>query len=297
MPHISPHGKWTKNLTTFRRAAKFPAKEQPVTDTPIDTYSRIAPSRTADEIVNQIEQLILEGVLRDGERLPSERDLSGRLDVSRPILREALKELESRGLLISHHGGGTFVGDVIGQIFSEPVIALIARHPKATLDYLEFRRELEGTTAALAARRATRFDRDMLTGIMEAMRTAHREGSAEDGMKADIELHNAIGESAHNIVLLHTLRSCYRLLSEGIFLNRAMLFDAPGAGERLLSQHEAIYAAIIAGDADAAREAAHAHIDFIITATRDAERSGEWSRISRMRLAARERPEGPTRAG
>ena len=297
MPHISPHGKWTKNLTTFRRAARFPVEEQPVTDTPIDTYSRIAPSRTADEIVNQIEQLILEGVLRDGERLPSERDLSGRLDVSRPILREALKELESRGLLISHHGGGTFVGDVIGQIFSEPVIALIARHPKATLDYLEFRRELEGTTAALAARRATRFDRDMLTGIMEAMRTAQREGSAEDGMKADIELHNAIGESAHNIVLLHTLRSCYRLLSEGIFLNRAMLFDAPGAGERLLAQHEAIYAAIMAGDADTAREAAHAHIDFIITATRDAERSGEWSRISRKRLAARERPEGPTRAG
>ncbi|WP_244477509.1 MULTISPECIES: FCD domain-containing protein [unclassified Rhizobium] len=268
-----------------------------MTNVPIDTYSRIAQSRTADEIVNQIEQLILEGVLRDGERLPSERDLSGRLEVSRPILREALKELEARGLLVSHHGGGTFVGDVIGQIFSEPVIALIARHQKATLDYLEFRRELEGMTAALAARRATRFDREMLTGIMEAMRAAHREGSAEGEMKADIELHNAIGESAHNIVLLHTLRSCYRLLSEGIFFNRAVLFDAPGASERLLAQHEAIYAAIMAGDADAAREAAHAHIDFIVTATLDAERSGEWSRISSLRLKAREKAEGPTRAG
>ncbi len=264
-----------------------------MTDVPIDTYARIQPSRTADEIVNQIERLILEGVLRDGERLPSERDLSGRFDVSRPILREALKELEARGLLVSHHGGGTFVGDVIGQIFSKPVIDLIARHQKATLDYLEYRRELEGMTAALAARRATRFDREMLTGIMEEMRAAHRDGSAEGGMKADVDLHNAIGESAHNVILLHTLRACYRLLSEGIFFNRAILFDAPGAKDRLLAQHEAIYAAIMAGDPDGAREAAHAHIDFIIRATQDAERSGEWARISQMRMQQRDKTGGP----
>ena len=78
-----------------------------MTDDIIDAFARIPHSRTSDEIVQQIELLILEGVLRDSERLPSERDLSRRLDVSRPILREALKELEARGLLVSHHGGGT----------------------------------------------------------------------------------------------------------------------------------------------------------------------------------------------
>ena len=260
-----------------------------MTDDSLDAFARIPHSRTSGEIVQQIELLILEGVLRDNERLPSERDLSRRFDVSRPILREALKELEGRGLLVSHHGGGTFVADVIGQVFSKPVIELIARHQKATQDYLEYRRELEGMTADLAARRATRFDKDMLTRIMEEMRTAHLSGSAEAGLKADVDLHNAIGECAHNIILLHTLRACYRLLSGGIFFNREVLFAAPGAGDRLLAQHEAIYEAIMAGAPEQARQAAQAHIDFIVTATRDAERSGEWARISRLRMQQRER--------
>ena len=260
-----------------------------MTDDSLDAFARIPHSRTSGEIVQQIELLILEGVLRDNERLPSERDLSRRFDVSRPILREALKELEGRGLLVSHHGGGTFVADVIGQVFSKPVIELIARHQKATQDYLEYRRELEGMTADLAARRATRFDKDMLTRIMEEMRTAHLSGSAEAGLKADVDLHKAIGECAHNIILLHTLRACYRLLSGGIFFNREVLFAAPGAGDRLLAQHEAIYEAIMAGAPEQARQAAQAHIDFIVTATRDAERSGEWARISRLRMQQRER--------
>jgi GntR family transcriptional repressor for pyruvate dehydrogenase complex len=195
-------------------------------------------------------------------------------------------------LLVSHHGGGTFVADVIGQVFSKPVIELISRHQKATQDYLEYRRELEGMTAELAARRATRFDRDMLTRIMEEMRAAHLSGSAEGGLKTDVELHSAIGECAHNIILLHTLRACYRLLSGGIFFSREVLFAAPGAGDMLLAQHEAIYEAIMAGNPAQAREAAQAHIDFIITATRDAERSGEWARISQLRMQQRDRLNG-----
>lgn len=253
-----------------------------------EAYVPVPHNRTSDEIVRQIELLILEGVLRDNERLPSERDLSARFDVSRPILREALKELEARGLLVSRHGGGTFVADVIGEVFSRPVTELIARHSKATQDYLEYRRELEGMTAAFAAERATRFDRELLTGIMEQMQAAHLAGSAEAGLKADVDFHEAIGESAHNVILLHTLRACYRLLSDGIFFNREMLFAAPGAGDRLLAQHRAIYDAIMAGDPKAARAASEAHIDFIVQATRDAERTGNWDRTSRLRLQQRQ---------
>ncbi|MQW97004.1 FadR/GntR family transcriptional regulator [Sinorhizobium fredii] len=261
-----------------------------MTEDQSDLYARISHSRTADEVVQQIELLILEGVLRDGDRLPGERDLSKRLDVSRPILREALKELEGRGLLESRHGGGTFVADVVGQIFSKPLIELISRHHKATQDYLEYRRELEGLTAELAATRATDFDRDLLTRVIERMRDAHRSGNFDDELEADVELHNAIGESAHNIILLHTLRACYRLLTQGIFFHRSSVFGAPGARDRLLSQHEAIYAAIMARDPAAAKAAAaQSHIDFVAAAARDAERSGEWARIARLRLKQRDR--------
>ena len=260
-----------------------------MTEDQTDLYARISHSRTADEVVQQIELLILEGVLRDGDRLPAERELSKRFDVSRPILREALKELEARGLVESRHGGGTFVADVVGRIFSKPLIDLIGRHHKATQDYLEYRRELEGLTAELAATRATDFDRDILTRVIERMRAAHESGDFDAELEADVELHNAIGESAHNIILLHTLRACYRLLTQGIFFHRSSVFGAPGARDHLLAQHEAIYAAIMAGDPRAAKAAAQNHIDFVAAAAREAERSGEWARIARLRLQQRDR--------
>ncbi|WP_242220866.1 FadR/GntR family transcriptional regulator [Shinella zoogloeoides] len=261
-----------------------------MSDTDFDLFSRISHSRTSDEVVRQIELLLLEGVLRDGDKLPGERELSRRLDVSRPILREALKELESRGLLISQHGDGTYVADIIGQVFSRPVVDLIARHQRATEDYIEYRRELEGITADLAARRATDYDRQALTRIMQAMRTAHAEGSFDAELQADVDLHNAIGEAAHNIVLLHTLRACYRLLTQGIFFHRHLVFSSPAARADLLAQHEAIHAAIMVGDGNAARNAAQAHMDYIAVAIREAARSGEWQRISQLRLQKRRLP-------
>lgn len=230
---------------------------------------------------------MLEGILRVGDRLPGERELAKQFNVSRPILREALKVLEGRGLLNTHHGGGTFVADVIGQVFTRPVMELIARHQKATLDYLEYRREVEAVTVEFAARRATEADKALLTRIITAMKAAHQKDDFEEEATIDVEFHSAIGECAHNIILLHTLRSCYRLLAEGVFYNRAMVYTLPGARDKLLAQHVAIYDAVMAGNPDAARRAAQAHIDFVSRAMMDAERSGDWERVSQLRLQHR----------
>ncbi|AKI01743.1 transcriptional regulator [Hoeflea sp. IMCC20628] len=252
-----------------------------------DIFARIAHSRTSDDVVHQIEVLVLEGILRVGDRLPGERELAKQFDVSRPILREALKVLEGRGLLLTQHGGGTFVADVIGQVFTRPVMELITRHQKATLDYLEYRREMEGISAEFAARRATKADKALLTRIVTAMKAAHQKDDFEEEAAIDVEFHSAIGECAHNIILLHTLRSCYRLLAEGVFYNRALVYNLPGAREQLLAQHLAIYEAVMAGDPEAGRRAAQAHIDFVARAMTDAERSGDWERVSKLRLQQR----------
>lgn len=261
---------------------------------PSEIFDRIEHNRTADEVVHQIEVLVLEGILRVGDRLPGERDLARQFEVSRPILREALKILETRGLLSTQHGEGTFVADVIGQVFTRPVMELISRHRKATRDYLEYRREVEGITSEFAARRATQADRDLLTRIVTAMKAAHADDDFEQDAAIDVEFHNAIGECAHNIILLHTLRSCYRLLSEGVIYNRALVYTLPGARDHLLAQHIAIYDAVMAADPERARQAAQAHIDFVTTAMNDAERSGDWERVSQLRLRQRvpERPGG-----
>lgn len=252
-----------------------------------ELFAPVSHGRTAGEVVHRIELLILNGVLRDGERLPGERELAQKFDISRPILRGALKELEGRGLLVSQHGGGTYVADIIGEVFSRPLVDLIRRHAQATRDYLEYRRQLEALTAELAAERATDTDRQLIRHILDEMRRAHSDGRFEDELVSDVEFHNAIGDAAHNIVLMHTLRACYRLLSDDIFYNRKMIFKIADAHDAVMAQHAAIGAAILEGNPAAARRAAEEHIDFIARMTAEAERAGEWDRIARLRLQQR----------
>lgn len=257
-----------------------------------EIFSRIEQSRTADGVVRQIESLILEGVLGAGDRLPGERELARRLDVSRPILREALKPLEARGLLVTRHGGGTYVADIIGEVFSGPVRELIATHSKATADYFEYRREIESIAADYAARRATADDRALLGHIMERMDAAYDKDDFDEEAALDVEFHSAVSDCAHNIVLLHTLRSCYRLLEDGVFYNRAMIYRLPNARQALLDQHRAICEAVMKGDPAAARTAAVSHIDYVEKATSQAERTGDWQRVSRLRLHQRSEAAG-----
>lgn len=251
-------------------------------------FSPIAQARTANEVCSQIEELILEGVLRVGDKLPSERELSEQLGVSRPVLRDALKELEAKGLLATRHGGGTHVADVIGDVFSKTMLELIAAHPKATADYLEYRREVEGIAATFAAQRATDHDKRILSDIMDRMRSSHKKSDFQEEAALDVEFHQAICECAHNVILLHTLRSCYRLLSNGAFFSRSLVYGFPGARDKLLEQHEAIYDAIIAGDPELASVSAQAHMEFVEKCKREAEKAEAWENVSRLRKVQRE---------
>lgn len=246
-------------------------------------FSPIKHTRAVDEIIQQLEELILDGVLRGGDKLPGERDLASQLDVSRPILREALKELEQRGLLVSRHGGGTFIANLVGEMFSEPLSNLITRHARAAKDYLEYRRHIEGLSAELAASRATESDLARLADITERMKSAHAAGDTEAELASDVEFHNAIGDAAHNIVLLHSLRSCFHLLREDVFFNRRLIFSIETEQLALLEQHLAIFDAIQLRDPAAARRAAENHIDFVAKATDTARAQHEREKLAALR--------------
>ncbi|MET1413883.1 FadR/GntR family transcriptional regulator [Roseibium sp. HPY-6] len=228
--------------------------------------------KTANAAVEQIENLILKGVLHSGDRLPAERDLAEKMKVSRPVLRDALKILEERKLVEARRGGGTFVCDLIGSIFSDAVVELIARHPSAIDDYFEFRRGIEGQAAAQAAERAAPSDLQRLQDIVAQMHTAHEAQDLTEEALLDVEFHHAVGEAAHNVVMLHTLRSCYRLLENGVFYNRGRLYHHPTARNELLQQHLAIANAIKDGDPVRARRASEAHIDYVRGTLADAEK-------------------------
>lgn len=251
-------------------------------------FTPVEHNKVSSEVELKIETLILEGVLRTGEKLPGERELSKSLDVSRPILRTALASLESRGLITIRHGGGAYIANIIGTVFAEPVVELIGKNQKARTDYLEYRREIEGLAAGMAARRATADDKLLLQSIMEEMKAAHEARDAKREAKADVEFHSAIGECTHNVILIHTLRSCYALFSGDVFLNRSMMYSEEALRVFLLEQHEAIYIAIMEGLEEAASQAARKHIEFIESKTREMKQMEVWQETSRKRLALRQ---------
>ncbi|KZM51628.1 FadR/GntR family transcriptional regulator [Labrenzia sp. OB1] len=240
--------------------------------------------KTANAAVEQIEDLILKGVLQSGDRLPPERNLAELMKVSRPVLREALKQLEERMLIEARQGGGTFVCDLIGPIFSEAIVQLIARHPSAISDYFEFRRGIESQAAAQAAVRAAPSDIARLDEIVRRMQSAHDAEDLAAEARLDVDFHHAVGEAAHNVVMLHTLRSCYRLLENGVFYNRGRLYDHPTARIELLQQHKTIAEAIRRRDPDEAHRASQDHIDYVRGTLADAQAMDRREQLAGLRM-------------
>ncbi len=223
--------------------------------------------RLSDDIVERIETLILEGSVHPGERLPAERALAEEFGVSRPSVREAIQKLVARGLLISRHGGGTFVSEALGSSFRDPMIELLARSPEAQRDLMEFRHTLEGSCAYYAALRATEPDRARLKSAFERVQDSYlRQGRisrAEEG-RNDALFHLAIAEASHNAVLLHTIRSLFELVERNVVTNIGGLYPLGGEiRDRLLAQHEALYKAIIDRRADDARQLAGDHLSYV----------------------------------
>jgi GntR family transcriptional repressor for pyruvate dehydrogenase complex len=240
-------------------------------------------------VVRQIEELILQGVLRPGERLPAERDLAERLDVSRPTLRDALAELESRGLVTARRGAGVFVAEVLGSAFAPPLIELFATHESALYDYLAFRRDLEGLAAERAAMRATATDRKVIAAAFARLEAAHGARDAEEeASRLDADFHMTVVEAAHNVVMLHMMRSMFELLRRGVFYNRDRLFSMQATREALLGQHRAIADAVIAGDPPAARAAVEAHLDYVAAQMREVAERDRLEAVAALRQAASE---------
>jgi GntR family transcriptional repressor for pyruvate dehydrogenase complex len=229
-------------------------------------FEPVQQEKLSHGVVKQIEGLILRGILRPGERLPSERELSERMEVSRPSLREALADLQDRGLLTSKAGAGVYVADVLGSAFSPALVTLFATHDEAVFDYISFRRDMEGLAAERAARLASDTDLKVINTIFEKMEAAHQKRNPSDEAHLDADFHLAIIEASHNMIMLHMMRSMFELLREGVFYNRTVMFKQRMTRDALLDQHRAINAALQRRDPDGARAAIESHLRFVESA-------------------------------
>ena len=239
-------------------------------------FQKVQSEKLSHAVVRQIELLILRGILRPGERLPSERELREKLGVSRPSLREAVAELQEAGLLETKAGAGIFVADVLGSAFSPALTRLFSTHDEAVFDYIGFRRDLEGLAAERAATYGSDTDLKVVQTIFDKMEAAHSKRNPADEAALDAEFHLSIIEASHNLILLHLMRSMYQLLREGVFYNRQVMFKQRTTRDQLLNQHRAINDALQVRDPAAARAAIEAHLDYVeaaMTAQRRADRN------------------------
>ncbi|MCC5991441.1 MAG: FCD domain-containing protein [Rhodobacteraceae bacterium] len=248
------------------------------------TFRRIQPEKLSHSVIRQIELLLLRGILRPGERLPSERELAEKLGVSRPSLRDALAELQERGLLTTRAGAGVYVAELLDSAFSDSLVQLFAAHDEALFDYISFRRDLEGMAAERAARFGSDMDLQVIDTIYRKMEAAHQKRDPTEEARLDAEFHMSIVEASHNIIMLHMMRAMFNLLHEGVFYNRQMIFQQRVTRDDLLAQHKAINAALQARDPITARRAAHTHLDFVEQMMSDLKRSQKNEEIARLRL-------------
>jgi GntR family transcriptional repressor for pyruvate dehydrogenase complex len=232
----------------------------------------------AESVVNRILDLVRTGLLRAGDRLPSERELIEILRISRPSLREALRALAMLGVIESRHGGGAFVTSLEARTLLAPLDFFLSLSQSNLADSFEARRIVEIEIVRKAAVRASGEDIDDL----EAMIAAH-ERIRDDpvGFRIlDSRFHLKLSEAGGNVVLE---RIAYGLYNMGLDIRRRATED-PRLIRQSTEDHRRIVAAISAHDPEAAGAAMAVHLDHIEETTR---RTMEAERSALTRRAAR----------
>ncbi len=247
-------------------------------------FESIKVPKVSDSIVDQLEEMILDGVLKPGDRLPAERDLALQLNVSRPSLREAIVVMEAKGLLLARRGGGTFVCDVIAHTITDPLVHLLKRRPNTAQDIVELRLSLEEVAAYHAALRANDTDRKILSHRYEALEASYELTDTGRNAEADVEFHMAIADASHNVALVLVMRGLFNLLRVSIFDNLVKIYEEDCGKDIIVGQHRDLFNAVIAGEAEAAREAAHNHLAFVAATFREGLEEAEQEKRSRRRL-------------
>lgn len=170
-------------------------------------------NRVFEDIVEQIQEAILEGKLQEGEKLPAERELQEIFKTSRGTLREALRVLEQRGLIEIKRGvsGGVVVKKITTDEISES-LALLIRSQTVSINHLiEFRKDVEGLVASVAAERATEEDIEQLKQLL-AKASTHLSNDASDWeafIRIDRKLHLEIAKITGNPLYIYILQTIH----------------------------------------------------------------------------------------
>lgn len=220
--------------------------------------SILVTERLSDRLASLLAAQLESGALAPGDRLPTEAQLAALHGVSRTVVREAVHQLKSRGLLRSRQGSGVYVA-------APPLNQSLAFDPKvlesmvAVTQVVELRRVLEGEMAALAAQRATREQIRALRRALAALDAAMSEG--RDGIDEDLAFHRTIGEATGNPQFTRLLVFLEQYSREAMRVTKGNEARHADFLQQVRVEHRAIVEAIAGRDADAARRCATQHLE------------------------------------
>lgn len=223
-------------------------------------FRPIRTKKIYEVIIEQIKTLILEGKLRPGDRLMSEREMAEKMQVGRSAVREAFRALEAMRIVEIKPGEGTYIREANTDYIIESLALVLQSEDQATQELMELRRILEEECAALAASRHTEGDLIAMRKYLAELDTASQRG--EIGYESDLGFHYSIYKATGNAIifrLMATLRdtvrhALYEVLDELVSSNSA-------TPRQLYQEHVQIYQAIASGDAEAARLAMRSHLN------------------------------------
>lgn len=218
----------------------------------------------AGRVARELTQRIADGSLAPGSKLPGETVLARRLGVSRPTLREAIRTLAARGLLEVRPRSGTYVAPALPGLPVASVVVVVAADPSRFWELLEVRRMVDVAAAELAARRRTSADLAGFGGLATSLRKAT--GAGPGGLDAwwgsYVRFFTLLAGATHNTLVTHLAAGVTRSVGDAAPAGLLQALARPRPASAVAAQLLAIYRAVEAGDPEAAREAAEAHLDF-----------------------------------
>lgn len=223
-------------------------------------FTQVKSTKVYEQIIEQFKNMIAEGTLKKGDKLPSERELVSQLGVSRSGIREALSALQIIGLVESRHGEGNFIRENFEESLIDPFLLIFMLNGSSKVQILELRRIIEVETAALAAEKIT--DEE----INELSQCLIKLSEADDEVlkgKYDKEFHYNIAKASKNILVVNMLNAVSSLMDSFISEVRGKILMVEGNREILMKQHDDILNSLKERNPKAASEAMSQHLDLI----------------------------------
>ncbi|MGE4484018.1 MAG: FadR/GntR family transcriptional regulator [Oscillospiraceae bacterium] len=212
----------------------------------MENGGKLKKAKLYEEIVDELLMRIGTGILRPGDKLPSERDLAETFNVSRAAIREAIRSLEHMGCIESRIGDGTYIKSPTLKEIIDPISMVFPNDKALYSELIEVRLILETEIATLAARRRTREQLEYLAKNIEEMEKEINAGGL--ALEQDEAFHKALAEASGNRVLSTVSDTCSGIISR----TRALTQRLKGVPLSALTSHKQIYGAIERQDEKAA---------------------------------------------